>query len=90
MCYRYKKMAEQHHKESKGGHSGTAKHAPKQDDHDSGYRFDLALCKKTFDTFDKDRSGYLDIKELTSLAEVRFLRCLISIADFSPLFFCRV
>ena len=56
-------MAEQHHKESKA-----AKKA--QEVGDSGYRFDLGLCRRTFDEYDKDMSGYLDIRELTNLAEV--------------------
>ena len=62
---RYKKMAEQHFKETVA-----AKKALEVGEHDSGYRFDLALCRRTFDEYDKDMSGYLDIRELTSLAEV--------------------
>jgi ribosomal protein S14 len=62
---RYKKMAEQHHKETKA-----AKQAQAVGEHDSGYRFDLGLCRRTFDEYDKDMSGYLDIRELTNLAEV--------------------
>ena len=65
MPIRYKKMAEQHFKETKA-----AKKAQAVGDHDSGYRFDLGLCRRTFDEYDKDLSGYLDIPELTNLAEV--------------------
>ena len=56
-------MAEQQYKDTKA-----AKKA--QEVGDSGYRFDLALCRRTFDEYDKDMSGYLDIRELTNLAEV--------------------
>ena len=61
-------MAEQHYKETVA-----AKKALEVGEHDSGYRFDLALCRRTFDEYDKDMSGYLDIRELTSLAEVMYL-----------------
>ena len=63
---RYKKMAEQHYKEAEA-----AKKAQEVGESDSGYRFDLALCRKTFNQFDQDQSGYLDIQELTNLAEVK-------------------
>jgi hypothetical protein len=56
-------MAEQQYKDTKA-----AKKA--QEVGDSGYRFDLALCRRIFDEYDKDMSGYLDIRELTQLAEV--------------------
>ena len=76
---RYKKMAEQHYKETKAARE--AEHS------DSGYRFDMALCRKTFDEYDKDESGYLDIKELTKLAEVMQLNALSALAA-SPCYCC--
>ena len=37
---------------------------------DSGFRFDPDLCREIFDDFDRDGSGYLDIGEVSRLAEV--------------------
>ncbi len=59
-------MAEQHYKETKA-----AKLAQQHvDEHDSGYRFDLARCRKMFNEYDRDGSGYLDVGEIANLAEV--------------------
>ena len=58
-------MAEQHYKDTKA-----AKLAQQVGDYDSGYRFDLAMCRKIFDEYDRDGSGYLDIAEISRLAEV--------------------
>ena len=58
-------MAEQHYKETKA-----VEVAQKVEANDSGYRFDPVLCRKIFNEYDRDLSGYLDIEELTNLAEV--------------------
>ena len=34
-----------------------------------GFSIDMETCRKTFDAFDRDKSGYLDLEELTKLAE---------------------
>ena len=34
-----------------------------------GFILDMDVCRKTFDAFDRDRSGYLDLDELGKLAE---------------------
>ena len=61
-------MAEQHYKETKA-----AKAAQQAGDGDSDYHFDLALCRKTFNAYDRDGSGYLDVEEVSKLAEVMFM-----------------
>ena len=73
-------MAEQHYKETKA-----AKQAQAVGEHDSGYRFDLGLCRRTFDEYDKDMSGYLDIRELTNLAEVLYRKATILILSLNPM-----
>ena len=81
-------MAEQHYKETKA-----AKQAKSIGEYDSGYRFDLALCRKIFDEYDQDESGYLDIQELTELAEVLFQNAVciyfFHFIALSPSVFCR-
>ena len=42
--------------------------APTREDK-GGLRLDMESCRKTFDAFDRDKSGYLDLEELTKLAE---------------------
>jgi hypothetical protein len=65
---RYRSMAEQHHKDTKA-----LKKA--EEVSDSGYKFDSDLCRKIFDEFDRDGSGYLDIGEMSKLSEVANLHC---------------
>ncbi len=36
---------------------------------EKGFSIDMETCRKTFDAFDRDKSGYLDLEELTKLAE---------------------
>ena len=55
--------AEQHYKDSRALEKA-------QEDDGSGYRFDSDLCRKIFDEFDRDGSGYLDLAEISKLAEV--------------------
>ena len=35
-----------------------------------GFVFDPAVCRRAFDHYDKDKSGYLDAKEIMKLADV--------------------
>ena len=35
-----------------------------------GFVFDPAVCRRAFDHYDKDKSGYLDGKEIMKLADV--------------------
>ena len=35
-----------------------------------GFVFDPAVCRRAFDHYDKDKSGFLDTKEMMKLAEV--------------------
>ena len=44
-------------------------HKSEQESADPGYKFDINVCRKIFDSFDLDGSGYLDITELAGLAE---------------------
>lgn len=36
---------------------------------EEGFVLDMEVCRKTFEAFDRDRSGYLDLDELGRLAE---------------------
>ena len=36
-----------------------------------GFVFDPAVCRRAFDHYDKDKSGFLDAKEIMKLADVR-------------------
>ena len=36
-----------------------------------GFEFDPAVCRRAFDHYDKDKSGYLDARECMKLADVR-------------------
>jgi hypothetical protein len=48
------------------------------------FEFDPAVCQRAFDHYDKDKSGYLDGKELMKLAEVSFLRvCLYKFISYT-------
>jgi hypothetical protein len=33
------------------------------------FMLDMEVCRKTFEAFDRDKSGYLDLEELAKLAE---------------------
>jgi hypothetical protein len=44
-----------------------------------GFEFDPAVCRRAFDHYDKDKSGYLDAKECMKLADVRSLLCSVFI-----------
>ena len=35
-----------------------------------GFEFDPAVCRRAFDHYDKDKSGYLDARECMKLADV--------------------
>lgn len=66
---RYKATAEQHYKEYRAAKAAQA--ASDEGGPGGGYRFDLELCRRTFDAYDRDGSGFLDITELTELSEAR-------------------
>ena len=38
-----------------------------------GFVFDPAVCRRAFDHYDKDKSGYLDAKEIMKLADVSII-----------------
>ncbi len=64
-------MAEQHYKDTRAAKAAQDSCDENADGPGAGYRFDLELCRRTFDAYDRDGSGFLDITELTELAEVR-------------------
>jgi hypothetical protein len=66
-------MAEQHYKDTRAAKAAQDSCDENADGPGAGYRFDLELCRRTFDAYDRDGSGFLDITELTELAEVRLL-----------------
>ena len=45
-----------------------------------GFEFDPAVCRRAFDHYDKDKSGYLDAKECMKLADVRSICLMFYIA----------
>ena len=61
---RYKHIAEEHWKEI---------HA-KKGDTEKGFKFDMDVCRQVFDAYDRDGSGYLEIPELTKLAEELWIK----------------
>ena len=61
-------MAEQHFREAHAEHNQPS-HQPAAQGLE-GYRFDMDECRRMFKSLDKDSSGYLDIEELTRLAEL--------------------
>jgi hypothetical protein len=63
-------MAEQHYKDTRAARAAQDASDENADGAGTGYRFDLDLCRRTFDAYDRDGSGFLDITELTELAEV--------------------
>ena len=66
---RYKATAEQHYKDTRAAKAAQEASDWNSDSRGGGYRFDLELCRRTFDSYDRDGSGFLDITELTELAE---------------------
>jgi hypothetical protein len=42
-----------------------------------GFVFNPAVCQKAFDHFDKDKSGYLDAKEIMNLSNVCISVCTV-------------
>ncbi len=67
---RYKATAEQHYKDTRAARAAEEASDEIAGGPDGGYRFNLELCRRTFDAYDRDGSGFLDITELTELAEV--------------------
>jgi hypothetical protein len=56
LCCRYKHVSEQFWNKV---HSSGEK----------AFKFDIDLCRRVFNTFDRDRSGFLEVGELAKLAE---------------------
>ena len=56
--FRYKEVAEQYYND-----------LHKEDSPPPGFKFDMDVCRRVFDAYDRDGSGYLEIPELSKLAE---------------------
>ena len=65
--HRYKNIAEQYWNETHDQHA-----KPREEPHadgGSGFKFDPSVCRRVFDAYDRDGSGFLEIPELSKLAE---------------------